>query len=94
MQVFDRLGGVGAPTVMVCQLTQVVLQLAAEQRLDCLRSAFVQLLAPFAQYRVVGHLLRQRVLEDVFDIANGGLLVNELRQLQVGEHAVQFVIRG
>ena len=48
--------------------------------------ARVQELAPFDQQRVVGHLLRQRMLEDVFDVADRRLLVDELRHLQVAEH--------
>ena len=35
-------------------------------------------------------LLRQRVLEDTFDIARGQLSVDEFAQLQLREHAVEF----
>src|SRR6266851_7767987 len=53
----------------------------------------MNLFAPFAQNRVVRDLLRQRMFEDVFDVAGGRLLVNELRQLKVAKHPVQLVVR-
>ena len=52
----------------------------------------MQLLAPLDQHRVVGDLLRQRVLEDVFGVADRRLLVDELAQLQVVEQPVEFVV--
>ena len=54
----------------------------------------MQELAALDQHRVVGDLLRQRVLEGVLDIARGRLLVDELARLQVGEHPLQFVVRS
>ena len=52
----------------------------------------VQLPPPLHQDRVVGNLLRQSVLEDVFAVAQRRLLVDELAQLQVIEQTAEFVI--
>ena len=40
----------------------------------------MQPLAPLEQHGVVSHLLRERVLEGVFDVNDRGLLVDELAQ--------------
>src|SRR5216683_5442853 len=91
-QVFDRLADVIAEAVMTRQLAQVIVQLPGEHRLQRNSGALVQELAALDQQRVIGDLLRQRVLEDVFDIARGRLLVYELRHLQLGEHPLQLVV--
>src|SRR5229473_1206801 len=91
LQILDRLDEVIAADVMMGQLVQMVLQLPSENRLEGLSGALVQELAALDQYRVVGDLLRQRMLEDVFDIAGGRLFVDELRRLQVGEHTLQLI---
>jgi len=52
----------------------------------------MQNLAAFEQKRVVGDLLRQRVLENILGIAHRRLLVDELAQLQIIEDAVEFTI--
>ena len=48
--------------------------------------------AAFDQHRVVRDFLGQRVLEAVLDIADRGLLVDELGQLQIAEHSIELVI--
>jgi hypothetical protein len=68
-------------------------QTRSKQRFGRHRSALVQKLAALLKNRVVGDLLREGMLEDVFDIAGGRLLVDELAQLEVIEQAVEFVIR-
>ena len=62
------------------------------ERLERRSRVLVQELAPLDQDRVVGDLLRQRVLENVFGIAHRRLLVDELAQLQVIEKTVEFVV--
>jgi hypothetical protein len=57
----------------------MVFQLVGEPRLQRFSSTFVQEHATIDQQRVVGDLLRPRVLEDVFGRANSWLLVDELR---------------
>jgi hypothetical protein len=54
----------------------------------------MQRLASLGQHRVVRHLLRQRVLEFVFDLRKGRLFVNELAKLQSGKYPLQFVVRS
>ena len=61
------------------EFVEMVVQLPGEHRLKRLSGALVQELATFGQQRVVGNLLRQCMLEDIFDIAGGRLLVDELR---------------
>ena len=51
---------------MMRQFGQMVVQLPGEHRFQRLSHALVQELAALDQQRVVGDLLRQRVLEDVF----------------------------
>ena len=58
-----------------------------KQQFDGLRRPLMQELTAFDQNRVVGDLLGQRVLKDVFDTARVcQLLVDKLAQLQIGEH--------
>ena len=64
---------------------QMVVERGCVERLECPADALVQLLAPLDQDRVVGHFLRQRVLENVFGVAHRRLLVDELAQLQIIE---------
>src|ERR1700731_218871 len=52
----------------------------------------MQQLAALDQQRVVGDLLRQRVLEDVFDLGRGRLFVDELAGLQGRQSRLQFPV--
>ena len=53
----------------------------------------MQLLAPLQQHGVVGDLLRERVLEGVFDVADRRLLVDELAELQIDDQPFELVLR-
>src|SRR5713101_8059097 len=64
-QILDRLADVIAAAVVMRQPGQMIVQLPGEHRFQRLSGAFVQELAALAQQRVVGDLLRERVLEDV-----------------------------
>src|SRR6266849_9660744 len=66
-KIFDRLGEVIAASVMMRQIAQMVVQLLGEHRLQRLTGALVQELAPLDQQRVVGDLLRQRMLKRVLN---------------------------
>src|SRR5713226_9506227 len=77
---------------MMRQLDEMIVQLLCEHRLKRYSGSLVQELAALEQQRVVGDLLRQRMLEDVLDIAGGRLLVDELRHLQVREPSLQLVM--
>ena len=85
VQVVDRLGGVAAATVMMRQRVVVLRQALGKEPFDGLRGAFMQHPAPLQQHGVVGHFLRQGVLEGVRRLREGRLLVDELFGLQVGE---------
>src|SRR5260370_15927364 len=89
-QVFDRLGEVIAASVMMRQIAQTIVESIGVKRLYRHRRALVQQLAALDQQRVIRDLLRQRMLEGVFDSGGSGLFVDELGQLQVGEHALQL----
>jgi hypothetical protein len=71
------------------QLVQMIVQLPVEHRLQCYSGALVQELAALDQQRIVGNLLRQRVLENVFNVARSRLLVDELPRLQPREPALR-----
>ena len=61
--------------------------------LECRADSFVDEPAAFHQHRVVGDFLGKRVLEGVFDVAQSRLLVDELAELKVIEHPVEFFLR-
>ena len=71
----------------------MIVQPVGVERFDSRRRGFVKLLATPEQQRLVSHLQRERVLEDVFDLGKRRLLVDELGKLKVGKHPVQFVVR-
>jgi hypothetical protein len=47
--------------------------------------------APLAQQAVVGHVLDDRVLEDVGGLRQEALLVDELERLQLAQHRVHLL---
>ena len=53
----------------------------------------MQLLAALLEDRVVGDLLRERVLEDILDIRDRRLLVDEFAKLEIGEEAFELLFR-
>ena len=64
--------------VVISQLAKMVVERILEQRSYSCSDPFVEGLAPLNQDRVIGDFQRKRVLEGVLDIANRGLLVDEL----------------
>src|SRR5689334_4355134 len=93
-QVFDSLIGITALPIMARDVAQMIVDLIGELRLHYLRDTLMQRFAALSQYAVVGHLLRKRVLEGVFDIGKSGLLVDEFSLLQLGQHRFQNLFRG
>src|ERR1700720_2393315 len=89
-EIFDRLADVIAAAVMMRQLTQMIVQLLGEHRLQCVSGALVQEFAASNQQRVVGDLLRERMLENVLSIGEDRLLVDELGRPQIRKHALQL----
>ena len=61
------------------------------QRLEGLDQACVQYPPPLQQQAVVGHLMRQGMLEGVFRLGEQAGLIQELRRLEVCQAAVQCV---
>ena len=59
------------------------------ERLEGLDQARVQPPPPLQQEAVVGHLVRQGVLEGVFALGEQACLIEELRRLEVRQAAVQ-----
>jgi len=66
---------------MVGEFGQMVFERTCVERFERRANTFVQLLAPLQQYRVVRDLLSQCMLENVFGVAQGRLLVDELSEL-------------
>ena len=60
------------------------------ERLEGLDDAGMQRSPPLLQQAAVGHLVRQGMLEGVFQLGEEARLVQELRGLEVGEVAVQL----
>src|SRR5690348_14498620 len=90
LEILDRLGDVVAVGVVMGEFRQMVVESPCVDRFDRIANPLVPELAALYQQRVVSDLLRQRMLEDVFYIARGWLLVDELARLQVGEHRLQL----
>ena len=65
--------------------------LALLSRLDDTAPPLMQPPAAFEQQRIVGDLLRERMLKGILRLGKGGLLVDELRRLQVRKEALQLV---
>jgi hypothetical protein len=63
---------------MMREVVVMIGQTRSEQRFGRHRSALVQKLAALGQERVVSNLLRECMLEYIFDITGGRLLVDEL----------------
>src|SRR5262249_47257719 len=85
-QIVNSLAHVAAAIVMARQITEVVVELLSEQHLDRCASSLMQRSSPFGQQRIVGDLLRQRVLEAIFALANRRLFVDEFAQLESRQH--------
>jgi hypothetical protein len=64
----------------------------AVQRFDRIADPLMERPSASYQDRPGSHLLGQRMLEDIFGVAQRRLLVDELAQLQVIEQAVEFII--
>ena len=77
---------------MMREFGEMIIQRGGVDRLDGVPRMLMQLLATLEQHRVVSHLLRERVLEDIFDVGDRGLLVNELAKLQSRDQAFQLVL--
>jgi hypothetical protein len=61
--------------------------------LDSLGDAGMQLTAPVQQQALVGHLVRERVLERELDVRKEPDLVEELRGLQAGKISANLSLR-
>jgi hypothetical protein len=70
----------------------VVLQMLLVKRLDGTRRLVMDRAAPLGQYRVVGDLLRQRMLEGVLGTSQARLLVDELAHLQVHQYRLELLL--
>src|SRR5215831_17174170 len=76
---------------MMRQRTVMLREPRGKERLDRLARPLMQSPATFEQQRVVGDLLRERMLKGVLRLWKGGLLVDELRRPQVRQELLQLV---
>ena len=74
---------------MVGETVDVLAEAIAALRLQRLHDPRVELAPPLLQEALVGHLIRQRVLEGVFQLGKEARLVEELGRLQEGESPPQ-----
>src|SRR5215469_13183807 len=81
--VLDSLGNVTRAIVVTGKVRKVVIETLSVKFFDGLGRALVQNSAAFTEYGAVADLLGQSVLELVFDVTRGGLLVNKLAKLQL-----------
>src|ERR1700682_1078235 len=79
--VVQRLPGCAAAPLVMRQSRDVIVDLVSEPRLHCLCNMLVEEFASLEQYRVIGDLLRECVLENVLCVSHGGLLIDELPKL-------------
>ena len=92
-EILDGLVEVIAVTIVMRQLAQMIVQLFGKDRFQDLAGEFMQLFAALYQQRIVGDLLRQRVLEDVLGVGQR-LLIDELRSAQLGHHPIEVNVLG
>jgi hypothetical protein len=78
-----------APHGMVRQTFDLLAHPVGRERLEGLDNAPVQHPPPFQQEAAVGYLVRQGVLEGVFQLGEQARLIQKLRRLQVRQAAVQ-----
>ena len=78
---------------MMRERAVVIFELDGVQGFDGLRRLLMEDLAALPQYCPVGHLLRQRMLEDVFHLRKRGLLVQKFLVLQRGQQPIQVSFR-
>src|SRR5215470_14430058 len=83
LQIFYGLPDVATATVMMRQRTVMLRELRGKERLDRLARPLMQSPTAFEQQRVIGDLLRERMLKGILRLGKGGLLVDELRRPQV-----------
>ena len=92
MLILDGLDLVAAARKMMGQFGDVIVERRSVDRFNGMTHMLVQPLAALEEHGVVSHFLGERVLEDVFDVDDGRLLVDELAQLQPCDQAFQFVL--
>jgi len=73
--------------VMMCKFRDMLINLFLVYSFDCSGDPLVKAPASFEEDGTVCDLLRQRMLEGVFQVADCGLLVDKLPRLQVIELA-------
>src|SRR5229473_2807973 len=79
-------------TVMVSESLDMIFEVARERHLDSCSGPRMNQFAPLDQHRAVSDLLRECVLEGVFDLSYSRLLVDELRELQRGECRHELIV--
>ena len=92
-EILDGLGLIAAARIVVRQIREVIVQGRGIEELDGAPHILMQLLAALLEDRVVGDLLRERVLEDILDVGDRRLLVDELAKLEVGEETLELLVR-
>jgi hypothetical protein len=78
-----------APQGMLRQAFHLIVQPVARQGLPRLDNARVQRAPPALHETLIGHLLREGVLEGVGGLGQAPRLVEELRRLKLGEAPMQ-----
>ena len=72
----------------------VLLQTVAVQGFERLRRALMQDFTPLQQQRGIGHVVRQRMLEGIFRVWKGWLLIEKLGRLQVRQPLIQRLLQA
>ena len=91
LQILDGLADIVAAAVMMRQFAQMIVQTPGKRRLYCLSGPLVQEFAALNKQRVIGDLVRQRVLEAVLIVIDGRLLIDEFAELQLCDDALGFL---
>src|SRR5262249_61119133 len=78
--------------VMMCKFRDVLINLFLVNSFECSGDPFMKAPPSLKEDGTICDLLRQRVLEGVFQVADRGLLVDKLPPLQIIELASYFLV--
>src|SRR5262245_32083384 len=90
VQIFYGFLRIATATVVMREVAVVLLQAIAIELFDRISDLLVLRFALLLQYRVIGDILRQGVLEDILDLGKRGLFVEKLLVLERGEESIEF----
>src|SRR5215469_15557041 len=86
LRIMYCLRGIIAEQIMVREIAVMLVQLLRIELFERASGSVMERAAALVQQRFVSDLLRQRVLEAVFDIADRRLFIDEFAELKLSKH--------